>query len=172
MTISTVLAKFKDNLWGYHLPITEEQAKPFTGDNRRVKCIINDKRVLHCALMPKGGNYFILMNQANVKRLHLTEGSIVKVNIEKDNSEYGMPMPDSFAAILSQDEMGARYFNALTPGKQRTLIYLVSKVKNIDSQISKALAILDHLSETHGNLDFKRLNEKIKEYNQMRKLKR
>ena len=112
------------------------------------------------------------MNQTNVKKLKIKEGDAVSIVIDKDTSEYGVPMPDSFLALLSQDEQGSEYFHQLTPGKQRSLIYIVGKVKNIDSQINKGLAILNHLTETKGQLDFKRLNEKIKEYNQRAKLNR
>jgi len=120
--------------------------------------------------MPYPKGYFILMNQANVKKLNIKEGDPVNIVINKDTSEYGVPMPDSFLALLSQDEQGSAYFHQLTPGKQRSLIYIVGKVKNIDSQINKGLAILSHLTEAKGQLDFKRLNEKIKEYNQRSKL--
>ncbi len=173
MIISTTLEKFDGNLWGYHLPISQQQAAPFIGgENRRVNCVVNDKLVLHCALMPYAEGYFILMNQPNIKKLRLNVGDTVKLQIDKDESEYGMPMPDSFMALLAQDAAGSDYFHQLTPGKQRSLIYIVSSVKSIDSQINKGLAILDHLTETHGNLDFKRLNEKIKAYNQRAKLRK
>jgi hypothetical protein len=70
--------------------------------------------------------------------------------------------------VLAQDEEGARYFYALTKGKQRSLVYVVGKVKNVDSQIAKGLAIMHHLKEAQGKLDFKRLGEVIKEYNQLK----
>ncbi|MBE62878.1 MAG: hypothetical protein CMB89_11005, partial [Flammeovirgaceae bacterium] len=70
-----------------------------------------------------------------------------------------------------QDKLASEFFHDLTPGKQRNLIYIISKVKNTDSRINKALAIIDHLTERNGKLDFKLLNEKIKEYNQRGKLK-
>ena len=73
--------------------------------------------------------------------------------------------------LLEQDEEGSKYFHQLTPGKKRSLIYLVGSVKNIDSQLNKGLAILDHLKAEQGNLDFKKLNQLIKEYNQRSKLK-
>ncbi len=170
MVIQSTLARFDSNVWDYHLHITKEQAKKFVEDNRRVICTINNTVKLHCALMPYPSGYFILMNQANVKKLNINEGDMVSIFIEKDTSAYGIPMPDSFLALLSQDDQGSEYFHKLTPGKQRSLIYIVGKVKNIDSQINKGLAILDHLTEAKGKLDFKNLNTKIKDYNQRSKL--
>ena len=93
-------------------------------------------------------------------------GDQVTITLEKDTSEYGMPMPESLMLLLDQDEEGSKYFHELTPGKQRSLIYIVSKVKNIDKQINKGLAILEHLREFKGQIEYKQLNEKIKSYNQ------
>ena len=86
-------------------------------------------------------------------------------------SKYGVDMPEELQAALDQDPLAMEFFDLLTPGKQRNLIYLVNKVKNTNSRINKALAIIDHLTEMQGKLDFKLLNEKIKEYNQRGKLK-
>jgi len=95
----------------------------------------------------------------------------VTLKIEKDHSEFGHEVPESFQTLLEQDPIGKAHFDALTPGKQRSLIYVVGKVKNIDSQLNKGLAILDHLKSVNGKLDFKQLNTLIKEYNQRSKLK-
>ncbi|MTI20549.1 DUF1905 domain-containing protein [Fulvivirga sp. RKSG066] len=172
MTFKTTLEKFESNVWGFHLPVAEQYAEPFVeGDDKRVKCVINEELTLHCALMPRNNEYFILMNKKNIDKLGLAIGQTVDVQLEKDTSEYGMPMPDSFRMLLDQDEEGNDYFHKLTPGKQRTLIYIVGKVKNIDSQLNKGLAILYHLTSRQGKLDFKILNETIKEYNQRSKLK-
>ncbi len=73
--------------------------------------------------------------------------------------------------LLDQDEAGKNHFNQLTPGKKRSLIYIVAKVKNIDSQLNKGLAIIEHLKQENGMLDFKKLNVLIKMYNQRSKLK-
>ena len=56
---------------------------------------------------------------------------------------------------------------SLTPGKKRTLLYLVGNVKNSDSRIRKSLAIADHLTVNKGQIDFKLLNEAFKAYNKM-----
>jgi uncharacterized protein YdeI (YjbR/CyaY-like superfamily) len=98
-------------------------------------------------------------------------GEDVRLNIDKDQSEYGHELPESFRVLLDQDEEGRQFFEQLTPGKQRSLIYIVGKVKNIDSQLNKGMAILDHLKLVQGALDFKKLNSVIKEYNQRSKLK-
>ncbi|MBK8517794.1 MAG: hypothetical protein IPL55_16360 [Saprospiraceae bacterium] len=63
--------------------------------------------------------------------------------------------------------MQIHFFHALTPGKQRSLIYIVGKVKNTESKIRKSLAIADHLTSNKGKIDGKLLYEALKEYNKI-----
>jgi hypothetical protein len=167
----TTLEQLDYNIWSYHFPVNTEITNQIIADgNRRVVCTINDKITIHSALMPLDGGSYILVNKKVRTQLNINEGDKVRVSLEKDISEYGIPMPDSFRVLLDQDEIGNEYFHALTPGKQRGLIYVVGKVKSLDSQLNKGLAILDHLTEFKGALDYKALNAKIKEYNQRAKM--
>lgn len=173
MKLKSTIERFTDSkIWYYHIPVSKEQGDPFCNENdRRIIATINGKIVVHCALMPYPEGYFILMNKKNLQKLGLDEGDSVEVNIEKEINDYGIPVPESFLYLLAEDEVGAEYFEALTPGKKRSLIYLVNQVKNVDKQINKGLAILDHLTSAKGKLDFKELMATIKQYNQRDKLK-
>jgi len=68
---------------------------------------------------------------------------------------------------LDQDEEGNAFFRSLTPGKQRSLIYIVTTVKNPESRMKKSLAIIHHLKLAKGKLDFRQLNTWIKYYNNL-----
>ncbi len=169
---STTVQKFDSNLWGYHFPVPIAIADKFvTGNDRRIVCKINNAIQIQGALMPYSEGYFILINQGLIKRLRLSIGENVNLEIEKDKSEFGLPMPDSFRALLDQDSESTTLFNNLTPGKKRSLIYLVGKVKNIDSQLNKGLAIVEHLKTEKGILNYKKLHQLIKAHNQRSKLK-
>ena len=169
---TTKLQKFDSRLWGHHFPIPAPIAEEFIdGNDRRVICNVNDLHSIQSALMPYPDGYFILVNVNIVKKLKLRIGDDVILQLEKDHSEYGLPMPESLSALLEQDVEANGFFEQLSPGKKRTLIYLVGNVKNIDSQLNKGMAILDHLKMEKGKLDFKKLNQLIKEYNQRSKLK-
>lgn len=166
MTIHTTLHDFHSKLFRYYIPVSKEQGDPFVdGDNRRIMCSINGNEAYHAALMHMEGGYYILVNNQIRKKIGTEEGDKITVVLEKDHSEFGHEVPESFEALLDQDEEGKAYFEGLTMGKQRGLIYIVKKVKNVDSQIAKGLAIMHHLKESKGELDYKRLNELIKEYN-------
>ncbi len=165
-TITTTLQEFDWAIGYYHFPIDKATTEKYTSaQHKRVVCLINDQVTLHCALMPLGEGSFIMVNKKVRKELGISTGDEVELHLKKDDSEYGMPMPESLEMVLVQDDQAFEYFKSLTPGKQRSLIYIVSKLKSIDKQITKSLAIADHLKELQGRLDYKLLNEKIKEYN-------
>ncbi|MEP1097399.1 MAG: DUF1905 domain-containing protein [Cyclobacteriaceae bacterium] len=167
--LKSTLENFHNKLWSYYIPISKDIGDQFVeGDNRRVLCAINGNEPMHSALMHKDGEYTIYVNTELQQKFGIAEGDTVNVILEKDTSEFGIPMPESFEVLLAQDDEGREYFQALTMGKQRSLIYIVQKVKNVDSQLAKGLAIMHHLKEDKGALDFKRLNVLIKEYNNRR----
>ena len=116
-----------------------------------------------CALMPDGiGQYFININKEHRNKLKVIKGSMVTVSSAEDTSEYGMPMPEEMQELLYQDEEGSRVFELLTPGKKRTLLHLIGKIKSSDIRITKSIKIINYLKSVNGKLDFKELNEALK----------
>ena len=165
--VESVLKHFEWAIGYYHFPIDQATTALLTSKgHKRVVCLVNETVKMHCALMPLGEGSFIMVNKKVRTKLGLQNGDKVKLKLEKETAEYGMPMPESFEMVMVQDEVAFNYFKQLTPGKQRSLIYIVSKLKSIDKQITKSLAIAAHLTEMKGRLDYVLLNEKIKEYNQ------
>lgn len=166
---TSFLDRFPDSpLWGLHFLVPPEIAKQFvTGKDRRVICTVNDNVTLHCALMPNKETWFVMLNKEVVNKLGCKVGDQLLLSMVKDESEYGMPMPEELREVFGMDDVADRYFHKLTPGKQRSLIYIISKVKNSDSRIRKSLAIADHLTANKGEIDYKMLNEALKEYNKM-----
>lgn len=166
----STLENFHTRLWQFHLPVPDDLAELFIeGENKRVICQLNGAEPYPAALMKSKAYWFVLVNQQLRHRLGISEGDKVSVTLEKDRSEYGHEMPEELRVLMDQDEEGCEFFDALTKGKQRALIYLVNKVKNPTSQLNKPLAIISNLKEAKGLLDFKLLNEKIKYYNNLDK---
>ncbi len=166
-TFVAVIENFDSNLWHFYLMVPDKIAQPLVkGKDRRVICTFNEKETVHCALMPKGGGgFFILVNKKLRDKLKLKEGLEVKVSLEKDSSEYGMPMPEELAELMKLDDEGDALFHALTPGKQRTLMYIVGNTKNIDTRIRKSIVILNHLKASSGKVDYKILANELKSPN-------
>lgn len=164
-SFTSALHKFDGNLWYYYLPVPAGIANQYiVGKDRRVICTLNETTVFQAALMPLGdGNFFVNVNKTIRTKLKLQEGSDVQVSLQKDQSEYGLPVPEEFAELLKQDEEGSKRFHALTPGKQRTLLYIVAKPKSSDLRIRNGMVILEHLKRTQGVVHYKQLNEEMKQ---------
>lgn len=170
MEFQTILEYADDALgWGNFITVPDEVAASLIeGKKRRVICTLNEQEEYQCALLPKGekstGGYMILVNNARRKKLRLQVGSTVMVSLRKDDSKYGMPMPEEFEEIMKQDEEVDKYFHALTKGKQRSLLHVIGKPKGAAKRLEKAIVLAEYLKANNGHLDFKALNEAFKNY--------
>lgn len=163
---NALLEESTNRLWGCHfgVPLLVSNALIENSDSKRVVCILNEQIEYQCALIPRGdGSFLITVNKKNQTKLGLKIGSQVRVSLRKDESEYGLPMPEELAELLAQDEEGNRLLHALTPGKLRTLLYIVGQAKNSDLRLRRALAVVEHVKENKGKIDYKRLNLNLRE---------
>ena len=165
MKFQSKIENLNSNLWGYHIKVPIVIAEQFIeGKDRRIYCKLNDIVEFPCALMHKGdGGYFINVNKEIRTKVGVDVGSLVEVEIWKDESQYGMPMPEEFLAVLESDQEAWDLFHALTPGKQRSLMYYVGKPKKEEARIQKALIIVEHLMEQGGKVDFPQLQQDFKD---------
>ena len=162
------LAKFDFNHWHFHFPVPDEMANRLMDEkHRRVLVWIEEEGPYHMALMKAKECWYILINQDLRKKHSLDLETLAFLTMERDHSEFGHEVPEEFEVLLDQDEEGNTFFRKLTPGKQRSLIYLVTQVKNPDSRMKRSLAILHHIKVAGGKLDFKQLNSWIKHYNNL-----
>jgi uncharacterized protein YdeI (YjbR/CyaY-like superfamily) len=74
------------------------------------------------------------VNQELRKKLELDEERSFSVKTDRDHSEFGHDIPDQFQILSDQDEEGNNFFRALTPGKQRSLIFIVTTVKTLKAE--------------------------------------
>ena len=167
MQFTTTLQKFDSPLWGFHIAVPDNVSKKFLeSGGARVVCTLNGTEEFQCALMPKGdGSYFININKKLRDKLKLKLGSEIHVALRQDDSEYGLPMPEELAELLALDEEGNELFHALTPGKQRNLLYIAGSPKTSETRIKKAVVVIEHLKANGGKINFKQLNEDMKEAN-------
>lgn len=126
----------------------------FKGNLRRVVCTLNGIETFNCALFPNRGNYFLTLSKKLRDKLGLDVGDTVKVELEKDTSKYGMPMPPEFAEVMNQDPDGKAMFDALSPGNQRLMLKLIVFVKDVDRRIARALTGIELLKRSDGKFDY------------------
>ena len=162
---TAIVSMLDSSVYGYHLPVPSEVMEPFKDTDRRVIARFNGHIETHCALMPKGeGEYMILLHKELRKKLGIELGDTVDVKIQKDTSKYGMPIPEEMKEMLAIDPEADQHFHQLTPGKQRSLLYMIGKPKSSDIRIKKALSVCEYLKTSRGKLDFKALNEFMKNF--------
>ena len=106
--------------------------------------------------------YVISVNRNLLKALRLSVGQKVTVGLRKDESQYGLPMPEEFAELLRQDKEGDRLIHALTPGKLRTLLYIAGRGKDADKRIERSIIIVKHLKENAGKINYRQLGEMLR----------
>ncbi len=166
LQFSSVLEESTNKLWGCHFAIPPMVAETLIEqrEDRRVVCNLNEKTEYQCAMLPRGdGTFLITVNKKIQKDLGLKIGSKIQVSLHADESEYGLPMPEEMAEVLAQDETGNRLFHALTPGKLRTLLYIVGKPKNPDVRVQTAFIIVEHLKANGGKINYRQLGDEMKE---------
>ena len=162
-----ILEDSNSNLWGNHIKVPEDVVAYFKEKKvKRLLCTLDKIETIHCAIMGSAEGPYILINKELKKKLIKDLGHKIQVKLKPDNSKYGMPMSEELEQCLAEDKTVLNYFENLTTGKQRNLIHMVNKIKNPDIKIRRALSIVEHLNREQGELDFKKLNEVIKEFNQ------
>ncbi len=167
MTIKEFESKLEpshNKLWAHHAAVPPYITNYFLDvGTKRVVATINGCEPFQCALTAyKKGTYVIKVNQKLKKNLGLIVGETVKITLEKDESEYGLPFPDALREVLLQDPEGEKFFNTLTKGKQRTLLYIINQGKSQDRQVIRSVIVIEHLKQYKGKIDYKVLNQAIR----------
>jgi hypothetical protein len=113
------------------------------GRKTRLICDIDGRKKLRCGLSPLGnGDHFILISTANAKELGIGKGSPVTFRLAVDPGQLGVEMPPALAELLRQEDDLKAAFDELTDGKKRSLIFQLLRIRDIDRQVMKAVALL------------------------------
>jgi hypothetical protein len=124
----------------HYLEVPPEVAEGFGGKSGvRLLCEINGHAAFHCALLyQRNGTFYVYVGGQAKKSAALNLGESVRATLRRDESPYGMPMPEELAEVLAQDPESDAAFHRLTPGRRRTLIFSVSSVRSVDTRIKRA----------------------------------
>ncbi len=146
MKFKLQLSEEKTMFGNLQIPFTAVQVKKIGGFKVRLLCKINGLEVFPCAVMPKGEyEGFIMLSKEKIKKWKLNSEEIYNVEIEKDESEYGMPLCEELQEVFNQDPIGKKRFDELSPGKQRNIIYYTSKIKSPALRAERAWLFINNL---------------------------
>lgn len=164
-TLHSQLIKDDAYLYPLQFYVSDDIVQALKADKvKRLRISINNHEPLAGSLISGGAHqYYIKINKSQMKMMSLEIGDMATIKLTPDESEYGMPLPQEFAVIWKIDDEANRYFHTLPPGKQRNLIYIINSVKSLDIRARKATIIMEHLKINNGSLDFKVLNESMKD---------
>ena len=146
LKFKTCISKHKSIFGANCIVISKKQIEKIGGYKVRLVCKINTNEAFPCAVMPYGdGTGYIMLSKEKHKKLKLNDSDEFKIELTKDESEFGMPLPEELAEILKQDPEGKKRFEELSPGKQRNIIYYTSKIKNPQLRIERAWQFISNL---------------------------
>jgi len=105
-TFKSILDKFqKHTVWSFHFEVPDDIAKNLLKISKRVVCKINNKVSYQCRLLSAGDlGYFVNVNASIRKSLNLMQHDEVFSSLVNDRSKYGLPVPEVFQELLTQDD--------------------------------------------------------------------
>lgn len=160
------LVRLDSQVWYAAIQVPDEIAQAFVkAKHKRLIATYNGTHDAPCAFMPateKG--HWLTINKEVRKKFKLNEGDGIDVILKPDTSKYGMPVAPEMEELMLQDEIATHYFEQLTPGKKRSLLHIIGKPKGSETRLKKAVAIMEYLKAVKGKLDFKEMNEFIKNF--------
>ncbi|UII32107.1 YdeI/OmpD-associated family protein [Fulvivirga ulvae] len=132
-----------------YLEVPKEVVDAFGTLKIRLVCTVNNSLNFQCGLMALGeGKAYISINAKRMKELGVKLGDEVHVALKKDDSKYGMDVPEELAELLKQDYEGKHRFDKLTPAMQRYIIYHVSGVKSPNLRLDRAIMLIENLKKS------------------------
>jgi hypothetical protein len=117
------------------------------GDFNQRLIITLDKRVSWQAgiLALGNGSGLITVQKNRLKQIGKTLGDHVTVELEKDDSEFGVPVAEELKEYWLQVPESKLRFDALTPGMKRYILNHVSTAKSTEKRAERAHLLLSNL---------------------------
>ena len=168
MKFKGILKAFEENSLGYgpHIIIPDVIYNKMLAisPDKRIKCTLNSTLTVSRAMSPKGDFHYILLNKDVLKKCNLEIGDEVSVELQPDQSKYGIDITEEMEEVFYSDPEGTALFDKLTPGVQRSLIYIVNKIKSSQLRIERSFVILEHIKKMKGKVEYEILQQDFKDY--------
>ena len=129
------------------LPDTE--VLPFVQKGyKRVRVEANFEKaslVFYSSLQKRKELFFIRFGKSNQKKLGVFPNDYFQIQLFEDISEYGVEMPEELQIVLQEDHEVQSIFRHFTPGKKRSIIYMISKYRTSQTRIDKSILLCKNL---------------------------
>ncbi len=141
---------FEVSVHGMHgIIIPDKIALPFIekGYSRvRVKASFDEITIeFYAALRKYRGEFIMMFSKNKQKELGLSTNDNFQLQLFEDTSKYGVEVPEEFEAVMLSDYDAYQIFESFTKGKQRGIIYMITRFKDSQKKIDKTLLLCENL---------------------------
>ena len=141
---------FEVSVKGMHsIIVPDEIIVPFIerGHSRvKVKASFESKTIEFFAAVRKyHGKFTMMFSKNKQKELGLLPNDYFQMQFFEDTSKYGVEVPEEFEAVLLSDYEAYQIFESFTKGKQRGIIYMITRFKDSQKKIDKTLVLCENL---------------------------
>ncbi|WP_343636804.1 YdeI/OmpD-associated family protein [Fluviicola sp.] len=114
--------------------------------NQRLLVTLDSKVRWQAGILALGeGSGLITVQKDRLKKLGKTLGDFVTVQLEKDESEFGVPLPEEIKEYWIQVPESKDRFDALTPGMKRYILNHISTAKSIEKRLERTHSLMTNL---------------------------
>lgn len=141
---------FEATVKGTHsIDLPNEIVGPFLegGQKRvRVKASFEENVIeFYAALTKYQGQYMMMFSKGKQKELGIFPNDYFQLQFFEDTSKYGVEVPEEFEAVILSDYEAYQIFESFTKGKQRGIIYGITRYKSSQKKIDKTLVLCENL---------------------------
>lgn len=141
-SFETRLAEYKNMLVSTVVEIPMDIEKKLPTSRVRVEGKLNQVSFNLAIQSKKDGPKYLSVSQAMRKSASVKPGDRVKVSFTIVDPDK-LDLPEEMQAVLEQDNEGAKKWNKLTVGLQRSLVHYINSSKNVDVRIERALFLIN-----------------------------
>ena len=125
--------------------------------NQRLIVRLDDRLQWQCGMLAMGeGSGCIPIQAKRLKALGKTLGDTVRVELFKDESEYGVEVAEELAIYWEQEPEAFRRFSNLTPSVQRYVLNYIITVKSPEKRLERTVLLMRNLlREPEGKETFR-----------------
>lgn len=141
-SFETRLAEYKNMLVSAVVEIPMDVVKELPTGRVRVEGKLNNVPFNLAIQSKKDGLKYLSVSQAMRRSAGVKPGDPVKVRFTLVDADK-LDLPEEMQAVLEQDSEGAKKWNKLTVGLQRSLVHYINSSKNVDVRIERALFLIN-----------------------------
>ncbi|MBL7835155.1 MAG: DUF1905 domain-containing protein [Cyclobacteriaceae bacterium] len=141
-TFESRLTEYKEMLVSTVVEIPAEVVKKLPAGRVRVEGKFNSVSFNLAIQSKKNGPKYLSVSQAMRRAAGVKPNDKVKVSFTIVDPDK-LDLPEEMEAVLAQDDEGAKKWNKLTVGLQRSLVHYINSSKNVDVRIERALFLIN-----------------------------